>query len=379
MTRWALAAGDFTPQGGMDRANHALARYLATSGRDVHLIAHRVWPDLSSLPGVTVHHVPRPFGAHLLGAPLLARAASRTARRLGPSTRLLSNGGNTRWIAPTWVHYLHAAYAPQVAAGARARLSAAAGRRRYLAMEAQTIARAPAIICNSARTAADVRRCYAVDGSRVHVVYYGVDPAQFAAVSDEARRDARRALGLDADSPVAVFIGALGDRRKGFDALFGAWQRLCGDPAWDALLAVVGVGAEADAWEQRAAAAGLAARMSFLRFRSDIPRVLAACDVLVHPSRYEAYGLGVHEALCRGLPVIVSASAGVAERLPDDLRPLALPEPIRAEDVVARLRAWRGDMAVWRARASAAGETLRCRTWDHMAADIAGIVERTSR
>ena len=377
MMRWALAAGDFTPQGGMDRANHALARYLATSGRDVHLIAHRVWPDLSSLPGVTVHHVPRPFGAHLLGAPLLARAASRTARRLGPSTRLLSNGGNTQWIAPTWVHYLHAAYAPQVAAGARARLSAAAGRRRYLALEAQTITRAPAIICNSARTAADVRRCYGVDTSRVHVVYYGIDPAQFDAVTDEVRRDARRALGLNPDAPVAVFIGALGDRRKGFDALFDAWQRLCGDAAWDAHLAVVGVGAEADAWKQRAAAAGLATRMSFLRFRSDIPRVLAACDVLVHPSRYEAYGLGVHEALCRGLPVIVSASAGVAERLPDDLRPLALPEPIRAEDVVARLRTWRGDTAAWRARARAAGDTLRCRTWDHMAAEIAGIVERT--
>ncbi len=29
MKRWVLAAGDFTPLGGMDRANHALARYLA--------------------------------------------------------------------------------------------------------------------------------------------------------------------------------------------------------------------------------------------------------------------------------------------------------------------------------------------------------------
>jgi glycosyltransferase involved in cell wall biosynthesis len=377
MTPWAIAAGDFTPQGGMDRANHALARYLAMSGRDVHLVAHRVWPDLASLPGVTVHHVPRPFGSHLLGGPLLSRAASRVVSRLGPSTRLLSNGGNTRWLAPTWVHYLHAAYAPHVAAGARARLSAAAGRRRYLAREAEAITRAPAIICNSARTAADVRRCYAVDAARVQVVYYGVDPAQFSAVTDEARRDARRTLGLDAESPVAVFIGALGDRRKGFDVLFDAWQRLCADTAWDVNLAVVGVGAEAGAWEQRAAAAGLGPRMSFLRFRSDVPRILAAGDVLVHPSRYEAYGLGVHEALCRGLPVIVSASAGVAERLRDDLQPLTIPEPILADDLVARLRLWRGDVAGWRARAGATGDALRRRTWDHMAADIAGIVERT--
>ena len=117
--------------------------------------------------------------------------------------------------------------------------------------------------------------------------------------------------------------------------------------------------------------------MLFLRFRSDVARILAAGDVLVHPSRYEAYGLGVHEALCRGLPAIVSASAGVAERLPDDLQPLTLPEPIRADDLMARLRLWRCDTAGWRARAGATGDALRRRTWDHMAADIAGIVERT--
>jgi glycosyltransferase involved in cell wall biosynthesis len=375
MTRWALATGDFTPHGGMDRANHALARYLAVSGRDVHLVAHRVSSDLTSLPGVTVHHAPRPFGSHLLGAPLLARTAARTARRLGPSTRLLANGGNTRWVSPTWIHYLHAAYAPQVAAGPRARLSAAAGRGQFLAREAEAITRAPAIICNSARTAADVRRCYAIEASRLHVVYYGVDPDQFDAVTPDARAAARAALGLASTAPLAIFIGALGDRRKGFDVLFEAWRRLCQDAGWDVNLVIVGVGAEVEAWERRADAAGLARRLTFLRFRSDVPRVLAAADVLVHPARYEAYGLGVHEALCRGVPAIVSAAAGVAERLPEELQPLTLPDPIVVEDLVPRLQLWRGDLAGWRARAGAAGSVLRRRTWDHMAADIAGIVE----
>src|SRR4029078_13350876 len=82
MTAWAIAAGDFTPLGGMDRANYGLARYLAGAGRDVHLIAHRVWKDLQARPRVTVHHAPRPLGSHLLGAPLLARAAAKTSHGL---------------------------------------------------------------------------------------------------------------------------------------------------------------------------------------------------------------------------------------------------------------------------------------------------------
>ncbi|HYT74664.1 MAG TPA: glycosyltransferase family 4 protein, partial [Vicinamibacterales bacterium] len=293
------------------------------------------------------------------------------------SARLLANGGNTRWHAPTWIHYLHAAYEPQIAAGVRARGVAAVGRRHYLAREAAALANAPAVICNSARTADDVRRHYGIGDDRLRVVYYGVDAAEFSAIDPDARRDARRALGFDAEQPVAIFVGALGDRRKGFDALFDAWHRLHTETGWDACLAVAGTGAEAEAWERRAARGGLASRMMFLRFRSDIPRILAAADVLVHPARYEAYGLGVHEALCRGLPVIVTETAGVAERLPADLRPLTLPHPVAVDDLVARLQLWRGDMSAWRARARAAGDALRQRTWEHMAAEITSLVEQS--
>ena len=73
---WLLVAGDFTPLGGMDAANHALARHLA-SRDEVHLVTHRAWPDLAALPNVTVHRVWRPFNRHLLGSPLLSRTGQR--------------------------------------------------------------------------------------------------------------------------------------------------------------------------------------------------------------------------------------------------------------------------------------------------------------
>src|SRR6185436_10691385 len=53
MTPWLLASGDFVPLGGMDTANHALASYLARrSNGPVHLVAHRVSPDLTRLPQI---------------------------------------------------------------------------------------------------------------------------------------------------------------------------------------------------------------------------------------------------------------------------------------------------------------------------------------
>ena len=81
MTPWLLASGDFVPSGGMDTANHAFASYLARrAGGDVHLVAHRVAPELAAAPGVHVHRVPRPFGFHSLGEPLLTSVAARRSR-----------------------------------------------------------------------------------------------------------------------------------------------------------------------------------------------------------------------------------------------------------------------------------------------------------
>ena len=371
---WLVATGDFTALGGMDRANYALAEYLAARGDTVHLVAHRVASDLAGRRGIVVHRVPRPFGAHLLGAPLLARAAGGRRRALPAGARVLMNGGNGVDGVPTWIHYLHAAYAPAVAASLRTRLSASAGRRYYLSREAAALAAAPLVICNSRVTAADVQRHYGVPASKTAVVYYGIDAAAFAPATDAERTAARAALDLPADRPVAIFIGALGDRRKGFDLLFDAWRTLSSDGGWNAELIVAGAGAEQEAWASRARAAGLTG-LRVLGFRTDVAALLAAADVLVHPARYEAYGLGVHEAICRGVPAIVSATAGIAERFPPDLAPLLLPANATAADVAAALVRWSGDAAGWRARVADLSAAFRARTWDHMAADIAAAVE----
>jgi glycosyltransferase involved in cell wall biosynthesis len=378
MSTWLLVSGDFTPYGGMDMANFALASYLAR--RDgatsvVHLVSHRVSPELAALPGVRVHSVPRPFGIHRLGEPILRSTARRIQRRLAAEDpRTVANGGNADLGDLNWVHYVHAAFEPP-AFGFRNRLRVAWNHKRYVVEERQALEHARLVICNSNRTADDVVKLAGVARDRTRVVYYGIDPVRFGRVEAADREASRRALGLPPARRLALFVGALGDRRKGFDTVFDAWRTLCGRPEWDVDLVVAGTGAELDSWRARAARELPEGRVRFLGFRRDMPAVFAACNLLIHPARYEAYGLAVHEALCRGLPALVTATAGVAERYPEDLSQLLLQDPASVTELTARLSGWREDAGI-AGRVAEFASRLRSRTWDHMAREIVALGAR---
>jgi glycosyltransferase involved in cell wall biosynthesis len=369
MSTWLLVSGDFTPFGGMDMANFALAGHLARNGGNVHLVCHRASPELAAVPGIDVHLVARPLGIHRLGEPLLRSTARRVQRDLAShNCRAVANGGNADLGDINWVHYVHAAFDPP-AFGLLHRRRVASNHTRYVAEERETLGHARLVVCNSNRTADDVVTLAGVERDRTRVVYYGIDPVRFSRVEAGEREAARRAMGLAADRRSALFVGALGDRRKGFDTVFGAWQTLCARPEWDVDLVVVGTGAELGAWTARAARDLPADRVRFLGARRDMPSILAACDLLIHPARYEPYGLAVHEALCRGLPAIVTATAGVAERYPADLSPLLLQDPESVPELVTRLSAWREDAGLI-GRVADFASRLRARTWDHMAREI---------
>ncbi|OYV99225.1 MAG: glycosyl transferase family 1, partial [Acidobacteria bacterium 37-65-4] len=241
--------------------------------------------------------------------------------------------------------------------------------RRAVAAERVALRRARLVITNSQRTSRDVIERVGVTADRVRCVYYGADPSFHRPPDAAERAAARAALGWRDERPACAFVGALGDRRKGFDTLFTAWERLCRDAAWDARLVVVGAGQELPAWRARADAAGLADRIRFTGFLTDVRDVLWAADAIVAPARYEAYGLGVHEAVCCGLPAIVSANAGVAERL-GELDALRIQRPDDVAELTAALRRWRREPDAWRQRTGPAAARLRAWTWDDMASQF---------
>lgn len=95
--------------------------------------------------------------------------------------------------------------------------------------------------------------------------------------------------------PARVFaaIGRLDDQ-KGFDTLIKAFRR-CADP--DIELHIIGEGGQETALRTLA---GPDSRIVFRGFQSDPVTALAGVDVVLMPSRWEAYGLVAVEALAAG-------------------------------------------------------------------------------
>jgi glycosyltransferase involved in cell wall biosynthesis len=352
----------------MDRANYALAGYLARE-REVHLVAHRVWPDLAQNPRITAHIVPRPLGSHLLGHCTLAAAGKRIASIFRDrGARVLVNGANCAFDDVNWLHIVHNAYrAP--AYGSLLRCARIAAVHRIDCIEERSrVPRARLVVCNSRKTAREATRMLQLTDGIAQVVYLGVDPLQFGLPASGERESARAALGLE-DRPHALFIGQLGNSIKNFGTLIAALCLLKNDPSWDVVLLVAGdsVGTH---WPRQVAAAGLGDRVKFLGYRRDIPNLIAAADVVILPSRYDAYGLAAHEAICRGVPVIVSANTGIAERFPADLQELILNDADNAAQLAGLLRMWRGTIDAWPSRFRSLSDAFRAWTWDDMSAHI---------
>ena len=230
--RFALVSGDFVVTGGMDRANYALAAHLARrEGAEVHLVTHRAAPDLEASPAVVVHRVPKPLNSYMLGAPLIQRMGRRLASRLAAEgARVVVNGGNCFFGDVNWVHHVHASDPHDPKGGPLNRLKGRINYRNWLREERKAIEMARLVVTTCERNRRDLVERLGVDDRRIRTAYYGIDADVFRPADDAERAGLRSRLGLPADRPLVAFVGALGDRRKGFDTLFEAWKLLCAAP-----------------------------------------------------------------------------------------------------------------------------------------------------
>ncbi len=148
------------------------------------------------------------------------------------------------------------------------------------------------------------------------VVPLGLDLERFTRLDREsARAGARRKLGLDEGDEVVAIVGRVVPI-KNHGLLFRALA-LLSDSGRPVVALVVGDGEQRLVGElaRLVAALRLEGRVRWLGWRSDLPDLYAASDVLAVPSTDEGTPVTVIEALAAGTPVVARAVGGIPEML----------------------------------------------------------------
>jgi glycosyltransferase involved in cell wall biosynthesis len=162
--------------------------------------------------------------------------------------------------------------------------------------------------------------CVSEGVRRFSVEVAGLDPDRLAVIPNGVDTDAidrapavpRESLGIDADAPLALFVGRF-DRQKGLDVLLDAAGRVA-DARPDWRLCLVGEGPECAAIAGRLGAdPRLAERVRLLGRRDDVAGLLKAADVLVLPSLWEGMPNVILEAMAARRAVVATAVEGSAE------------------------------------------------------------------
>jgi glycosyltransferase involved in cell wall biosynthesis len=147
---------------------------------------------------------------------------------------------------------------------------------------------------------------------KVNTIYNGVDCDGFAPQDASA---IRRELGIAADAPVVGILAALRPEKNHELFLAGAKEIRAAIPA--AQFIVVGDGPKRPELEQLADDLRIADAVHFVGSRSDVPALLAACDVVALTSHNEASPVSILEALACGVPVVASNVGSVCETVVD--------------------------------------------------------------
>ena len=174
------------------------------------------------------------------------------------------------------------------------------------------------LVAISPRIATDLRDRYRIGvPEQWSIVPLGFDLVPLAAIDDAARAAARRALGIDAATPVVAIVGRLTAIKQ--HELFLEVARRVHERQPSALYLVVGDGERRSELETLARTLGIAERTRFVGWRKDLVTIYGATDVCVLTSRNEGTPVAVIEALAAGVPVVCTDVGGVGDVVNDPL------------------------------------------------------------
>ena len=372
--RVALVASSFHPHvGGVEAHVRSVATALRALGHDV-----TVWTvdrgealGVRTVDGITVRYLPTPLPAATPGAVLRFARSGRAAYR--------------EWVAafredrPQLLH-IHCF-------GPNGLYAAALARRTHT----------PLVVTSHGETTGDDHDVFAHSWQLRRGLRRALRQATgVTGVSASVLHDLRHRFGLvggtvvpngvDADvvaeecwptppGPPARTLLAVGriERVKGFDLLIQALPKVR-EAAGDVEVRIGGTGSQETPLRTLVERLDLAGAVTFLGplTPGQVAAQMTAADVVVVPSRTEAFGIVVLEAWRRGTPVVASDRAGLGELVRDGVDGLLVdPEDIAAlAGAIVRVL---GDAALAEALAGAGCTRVGSFTWEAVARDYADV------
>lgn len=195
---------------------------------------------------------------------------------------------------------------------------------------------------------------------RVSLIRSGVRLGAFAAAARggagaEARAALRRELGLPGDAPLVGMVACLKPQKS--PLTFVEVAALVARQAPAAAFVMAGDGELRPEVERRARELNLSGRLHLLGWRRDVPRVMAALDVLLHTSLWEGLPRVLPEAIAASVPIVATGVDGTRDILRDGETGIVC-APLDAQGLAAGVLRLLGDRHLAAAIASRAREVL---------------------
>ena len=162
-------------------------------------------------------------------------------------------------------------------------------------------------VANSTLVQREIKDWYQVPDHRVVLIENGIDTQQFQPVSKSKRKQNKANLGLNPDLPVVLFVGS-GFARKGAWELVNAVNNLA-----NFQLLVIGHDKNLAALQNHVNQLQASQRIQVLGPQHDVKKYLASADIFCLPSSYDSFPNAALEALCCGLPIVITDAVGLAD------------------------------------------------------------------
>lgn len=351
-----VAYSEYRKDHGIELVTAELADRHAAWGHEVHY--HCIVPPSAVTPGITFHTVP---SLNIVKTSSLLTYALAAARQLRRGTYDITHTHGT--VIGGDVITAYGCHRSAVRAqGGYGGFGTADRVRLLIERKNFTGHMYGRVIAVSRMTKRELMTEYGVPERDIVVIPLGTGAVDRRG-EETRRRAARERFGIRDDQQALLFVGHE-FWRKGLDVLIRA-LRLCENPR---LLLLVCGDESPRRYQTLARDLGVEGQVRFIGYQPDVHFCYSAADIFVFPTRHDAFGLVVLEAMAHGLPVVVSRMAGVAEEaISHSTDGMILENPASAQELAGFIGILCGNDRLRRTMGDAARLKAQTFSWDSCA------------